>query len=87
MDEYGQLPLTLALLEARLCQGQVFTIRYTGSFDYALSLDEQGRITLRQGSQDQTFRQLEPAVLTLLNCLGEFSSSSTDRGEEAQAES
>ena len=81
MDRYGPLPLTLEELSRRLERGEVFTIEGTDDrFGYALFLDGERRVVLRQGSQDQPFKQLEVAVLTLLCCLGEFSRSG-DRGK------
>ena len=74
MDQYGQLPLTLHALSERLQRGEILTItRSEDGFSYALYLDERGHVILRQGSQEQPFHQLEVAVLTLLNCLGDFS--------------
>ena len=75
MDQYGQLPLTLHALSERLQRGETFTIttKSDDGFSYALYLDEKGRIIFRQGGQEHPFRQLEVAVLTLLNCIGEFS--------------
>ena len=82
MDEFGQFPLTLAALEARLRRGEVFSIegRGTDEFTYALSFQD-GRFLLRQGGDLHSFRQVQPAVLTLLNCLGEFSCPVVSRGE------
>ncbi len=75
MDQYGRLPSTLEELSERLERGEVLTIAGSSdSFGYALFLDGEKRVILRQGSQEQPFKQLEVAVLTLLCCLGEFSS-------------
>ncbi len=73
MDRFGPLPLTLEQLRQRLERGETLTITGAGDdFGYALFLDERKRVILRQGSQDQPFKQLEVAVMTLLCCLGEF---------------
>ena len=74
MDQYGQLPLTMNALFERLRKGQTFAVAGSeNGLEYALYLDAGEHIILRQGSQEQVFRQLEPAVLTILNCLGDFS--------------
>jgi acyl carrier protein len=76
MDSFGKLPLTLEALFERLESGQIFTVHGNDGLDYTLFLDKEGHIVLKQGNQDQPFRQMEIAVLTLLNCVGEFSSPS-----------
>ena len=73
MDRFGPLPLTLEQLRGRLERGETLTIVGVGDgFDCALFLDEKKHVILRQGSQEQPFKQLEVAVMTLLCCLGEF---------------
>lgn len=74
MDKFGQSPATLAAFEARLRRGEVFAIQGQGAdgFAYALWFQE-GRFLLRQGGDLHPFRQIQPAMLTLLACLGEFS--------------
>ena len=74
MDQFGPLPVTLASLEARLRGGEVLDIegKSTDGFEYTLSCEGE-RFLLRQGSTAHPFRQVEPAVLTLLCCLGVFS--------------
>ncbi len=85
MDKFGTLPLTLASLEARLRRGQVLTIQgqETDGFDYALWFQE-GRFFLRQGADLHPFHQVEPALLTLLNCLGEFSGPGAGHAKDEQ---
>ncbi len=75
MDRFGTLPLALEALKERLEGGQIFSVHGNDGLSYALFLDGEGRIVFQQGDQHQPFRQLEVAVLTLLNCVGEFSSS------------
>jgi len=82
MDNFGQLPLTLAALEARLRRGEAFTIPDQGADGYTYALwFQEGRFFLRQGADLHPFHQVEPALFTLLNCLGEFSRSATSQGE------
>ena len=85
MDQFGQLPLTLTALEARLRRGEVYKIEHQGAeeFSYALWFQE-GRFLLRQGGSLHPFPHIEPAILTLLDCLGEFSRPSTSQGEGEQ---
>lgn len=85
MDAFGQLPLTISAFEARLRRGEVFSIQREGEdgFSYALWFQEE-RFLLRQGGQLHPFREVQPAVLTLLNCMGEFSRSGAGRGENEQ---
>jgi acyl carrier protein len=77
MDQFGALPVSFDALSERLRQGQTLTIEGSAGVDYALFLDGE-HFVLRQGSQNQTFRQLEVAVLTLVSSLGEFSSTKPD---------
>lgn len=70
MGQFGPLPVTLEELSRRLARGEVFTTVGTSDrFEYALFLDTEQHVILRQGSQEQPFQQLEVAVLTLLCCL------------------
>ncbi len=73
MDQFGPLPVTLAALEARLRRGEVLDIegKSADGFEYTLSFEGE-RFLLRQGSTVHPFHQVEPAVLTLLCCLGAF---------------
>jgi hypothetical protein len=73
MDQFGPLPVTLADLEARLREGEALTIedKSADGFDYTLSFEGE-RFLLSQGGTVRPFHQVEPAVLTLLCCLGVF---------------
>jgi hypothetical protein len=74
--EFDALPLTLEAMEARLRQGQVFRIEGRGSDGCTYALWYQnGRFVLLQGSNLRklpAFHQVELALFTLLNRLGEF---------------
>lgn len=69
-DMHGPLPLTLADLQRRLELGQIYRL---DSANYPYSLSMRGdRFYLKQGSLEHSFKSLQVAVLTLLNCSGTF---------------
>lgn len=69
-DEFNMWPLTLEAMEMRLHQGQVFRV-VSDHYTYAL-WHQRGRFVLLQGKTLHNIHQLEVALFTLLNCLGEF---------------
>ena len=72
VDHFGLLPLTIRDFEVRLREGQSFTIEGQGSDGMSFSLwFQEDRFFLRQGKTLHPFRQVEPAVTTLLNCQGD----------------
>jgi len=71
MDQFGSLPLTIEAMEVRLRRGEVFTVRSADGLTYALWF-QKDRFLLRQGGDLHPFRQVQPAIFTLLNCLGEL---------------
>ena len=73
MDEHGPLPLNLQALEERLRAGQTYQItNHAGDgFSYQISFDAD-RFVLQQGASTHRFHNIGTAILTLLNCLGEF---------------
>ena len=65
------LPTNLVELQDRLEQGETFSFWLT-TWEHALFLDEEKRVILRVGRQEQQFQDLDHAVVALLCELGDF---------------
>jgi hypothetical protein len=73
MDRLGPQPVTLAALFERLRRGEVWQAIGSDGTVYELSVNTNEQIILKQAGQEQLFRQIETAVMTLLGALGKVS--------------
>jgi hypothetical protein len=68
---FGRSPKAALIASAVVKSFTVFA--GADGFPYQFYLDADERIIVRRVDQEHPFRQLELAVMIILNCLGEFS--------------